>query len=611
MTIIDILTKSEENIISIETLNELETYFSSFNDAVKEYNNGTSIMPDCEFDILSDKLISYNIESLTNYVGSTIYSFETNNLVDASKQEMISLKKIKYTDLSIITDIFNFFKSSKYYKHSFIYKAPKFDGCAIKITWNLKTKTIERIISRGGLDITKHFKNHPDFLNTICFDEEIITGELLVKKTTFNDKYSFEYENARNFVGSLIKQNSIDEKILNDLILIPLTNGVNILKTTNWSVFNKNQFSNLKNDIDYFKSDEFPFLCDGIVLGFDTEEREVKNNYPLNFIAIKFPSECVNTKVLKFEWTQKKSGNLTPLIIIEPVYLDGSTITKCSGYNYDYLIIKGIGIGSEITITKSGDIIPVVVDVLSKSKNINMPECDYIQIGKHLIANDLSKSKICKFNIGLSLLQIDGIGDVLSTQIGDIVDYDIIQLFNRIYKTDIRLMLFNKTKIWEKFDKNFYSIKNIYLDKLIELHQFDNVGAITAKKIALLITKKSTDTTNISENILKNVASGDGYKKIINSIQLLKSYGLMILSPVEINENVITFEMSGEPGFCTKAEFVEKMKQLYPNSIHTSLTKETKLLIVNDINSNTGKTNKARKYNVQIKTYQEILKLKS
>lgn len=65
--------------------------------------------------------------------------------------------------------------------------------------------------------------------------------------------------------------------------------------------------------------------------------------------------------------------------------------------------------------------------------------------------------------------------------------------------------------------------------------------------------------------------------------------------------------MSGAPNGMTKQNFEKRFKVLYPNAVHTSLTKDTKLLIVDSLSSNTSKMLKARKWNIPQVTYQNAL----
>jgi hypothetical protein len=231
-----------------------------------------------------------------------------------------------------------------------------------------------------------------------------------------------------------------------------------------------------------------------------------------------------------------------------------------------------------------------------------------------LVAFNLEESRIYKFVLAMNILKIDGIGETIAKQIGSIVDYDIIELFNQEHRSRIYDVL-NGGKIFTKFIE-FYNIKSLYLDQLINILQFDNVGPKLSVKVAKLIMGTSDDKSNIPYDVLSKVASGEGFKLIKKSIEKLKSMGISILKPIDINEDAITYEMSLEEGAqityegkaITKGQFETVLKEKYPNSVHTTLTKTTKYLIVNNVYSQTGKANKARKYNVKLVTFDDALK---
>ncbi len=607
-----------ETILDIDQAFKIQTW----QEASKTYygdGDGEVIMSDSEFDELTDEILFWDIPEITRFIESRIY-IKDKGMVEIDQQfnqsqEMISLKKIKFKDMSSISEIRKFFVANR----KPLFYGPKFDGAALKINMNIgdisTNPKIERIISRGGIDVTTKFKyiDSIERLKIDFFDKSIIAGELVIKKSIFNEKYSadgdndYEYENARNFVGKLVKDEKFDRKILDDLVFIPCTDGTNPLMNDVWKPFTNNELYKLQDIIRFYKSDTFPYLCDGIVIAYHEDgERQVKDNYPLNMVAIKFPANRAKSKVIGFEWTQKKSGKLTPKVLIEPVKHEGSTLTCANGYNYQNVLEKHIGIGSEIEVEKSGDIIPVVAKVLTRSSIITLPTCDYKREGKHLIALDMEESRKYKFILGLNLLQLDGIGPTIGEKIGEIVDFDIIKLFSTFYKPDLCNQLGGGSN-WQKFSE-LYNIKTLSLDRLIALLQFDGVGPKISLKVALLITKKSNDTSNISSEILQKVCRGEGLDKIKSAITELKNYGIAVTAPIEISEDNITFEMTGNPPQMTKQEFVKKLSEIYPNSIHTSLTKDTTYLFCDDLSSNSGKINKARKYNVKILTYSQALK---
>ncbi len=613
---------------------QLQTDFDIWLTAVIAYYNTDEgeepIMSDSEFDQLNEALLL--VDNIGDWIKSVIYRngrFETKH--SDYTQEMISLFKVKWKSKAQITDISKFFqlsnnKLSDLLRQGNIWYARKYDGCSLKITYD-SNYNIQSIITRGGLDVTKQFKNQKDIADCSQLKHHIICGELVIRKSIFNAKYSSavggDYENPRNFVGGIVKRKNIPQEILDDLLFIPCTDGidsiinVSLKHTANdgsdediWKPLKESDLFTLEEKIHYYRNEDI--LCDGIVLSVfaPNHERQVKDNYPLNMVAVKFPAPRALTKIIGFDWTQKKSGKLTPRLMVKPVQLDGSTISFTNGYNIDQVISKGIGIGSVVEIEKSGDIIPVIVKVLNRSKEIVYPTVPYKHIGKHLIAIDNEASKQFKFIAALRLLQIQGIGDTIAEQIGKVLDYNILEIFNQAHKPQLSAAI-GGGAVWIKFCE-IYNKKTLYLNELINLLQFDNVGPKISLKIAKLLMKMSTDTSNISSDVLTNVCRGEGVKRIKEAMQTLASYGIRTLKPVDISEDTITFEMSGNPPkigdkTITKQQFVDKIKEQYPNSVHTSLTKETKYLIVDSTSSNTSKVIKARKYNIPIVTYTDVL----
>ena len=91
---------------------------------------------------------------------------------------------------------------------------------------------------------------------------------------------------------------------------------------------------------DFFKeyrAKESPFCLDGHVLKVSEEHRaEIgeNNHHPKWAVAIKFPSTIVQTVIEDVEWTTGYTGLVTPVGILRPVELDGSTVQRVSLYNY-------------------------------------------------------------------------------------------------------------------------------------------------------------------------------------------------------------------------------------------------------------------------------------
>lgn len=589
--------------LSYGEFEQIQTLFSEWYEAENKYCFGESIMPDAAFDDLKETLLNLSEEKDLQYVIDFVKSYIPRKNEDEDEEtRLISLKKFKYKDITTIQEVIKFLK----YKQELV-MGPKYDGISLKISLNDNIL----IQTKGGINVTSLLRNNKSIdtcINDLSKKYKTICGELLIPKTVFEEKYSDQYENPRNFVSAAIHEN--DDIDIQDLVFKPCTDGKNLIfENIDFKFIDPRQLYKINEGyIQFLKSDKFPFLCDGIVVSYnETGKRQVKDNYPLNTIAIKFPSETARTEVIDMIWTQKKSGRLSPVLLLKPVKFMGTTVTRCNAYNYNYVISKKIGIGSTIEIQKSGDIIPAVTKVITKSDFVKMPDVEYKITGVNLFAVDNFVSVVQKFINGLKNFGIDGIGPELSKKIGEVCNYDIIRIFDISLKPSFVEKLGYNSSAWNKF-KQVYEIKNIFLNDLIYIMQFDNVGVTLSDKIEKILTGQSNDTSNIPRSVMSNVISnnGEGRQKLLNSMKLLKEYGIRIITR-KVGGKSFTYEMSGEPEKMHKKDFEKFISSKYPSALHTSIKKDTNFLFVDDVNSNTGKATKARKYNVKILTYSEAM----
>lgn len=147
------------------------------------------------------------------------------------------------------------------------------------------------------------------------------------------------------------------------------------------------------------------YLVDGLVIHGEDWIAENDKYYPDNARAFKVNDTNAKSRVLNVEWNLGKTGKLTPIVIIDPVELNGTTVQRASAYNASYLIENGIVPGSVVTVQKSGDIIPCIIDVENTGEwdvsSIRCPECgepvEWDENKTHLICvNEMCSGKINK-----------------------------------------------------------------------------------------------------------------------------------------------------------------------------------------------------------------------
>ncbi|MCX6751172.1 MAG: NAD-dependent DNA ligase LigA, partial [Candidatus Nomurabacteria bacterium] len=134
---------------------------------------------------------------------------------------------------------------------------------------------------------------------------------------------------------------------------------------------------NIKEVISFIKNFEkirpdFPFGTDGVVISVDDLELQktlgVIGKAPRYMAAFKYPAEKATTIVKNIKINVGRTGVLTPLAIFEPTSVAGSVVSKATLHNMDQIGRLDLRIGDTVVIEKAGDVIPKVVEVLTRMR---------------------------------------------------------------------------------------------------------------------------------------------------------------------------------------------------------------------------------------------------
>ena len=123
-----------------------------------------------------------------------------------------------------------------------------------------------------------------------------------------------------------------------------------------------------------------PFDIDGAVLKVNDFSQRTElgstSKFPKWAIAFKYPPEEKETKLVDIEVNVGRTGVLTPIAVLEPVLLAGSTVSRATLHNEDFIAEKGISIGDTVIVRKAGDIIPEILSVTKHTGDsiYKMPE---------------------------------------------------------------------------------------------------------------------------------------------------------------------------------------------------------------------------------------------
>jgi DNA ligase (NAD+) len=133
---------------------------------------------------------------------------------------------------------------------------------------------------------------------------------------------------------------------------------------------------------------KFGYETDGAVIKLNSFAQRQRAGFtskaPRWAIAYKYAAEQAETKLKAITIQVGRTGALTPVAELEPVFLAGSTISRATLHNEDYLRLKDIRVGDTVTIEKAGEVIPAVVDVVLTRRSgqevpfrfpSNCPEC--------------------------------------------------------------------------------------------------------------------------------------------------------------------------------------------------------------------------------------------
>jgi len=135
--------------------------------------------------------------------------------------------------------------------------------------------------------------------------------------------------------------------------------------------------------------DNLPFEIDGIVIKVNSVEFQNRigavSHHPRWAVAWKFPSHEAVTTLLDVQWQVGRSSVITPVAVLEPIFLSGVTISHASLHNEDEIERLGVKIGDKVVIKRAGDVIPDIVKPLVELRTgdekdieppIVCPECN-------------------------------------------------------------------------------------------------------------------------------------------------------------------------------------------------------------------------------------------
>lgn len=379
---------------------------------------------------------------------------------------------------------------------------------------------------------------------------------------------------------------------------------------------------------------DLPFDIDGVVIKVDDfRQREILGataKVPKWAVAYKFPPEEKTSKLLDIELNVGRTGAITPVAVFEPVFLAGTSVSRATLHNQDFIREKNISVGDIIKVRKAGDIIPEVLGSVEKHGDgvFTLPECCPV-CGTKLVKSEEEAAVRCP-NVecpaqifrsivhfaSKSAMNIDGLGPQI---IHTLLDNKLITSVADLYTlSENKLLQLDNFK--EKSVNNLLSAieksKSNSLDRLVFGLGIRNIGQASAK----LLCDKFGDLDNIMNASAEQISEIDGFggvmaQSVYNAfheehmkelIQRLKECGINTkYEKIQIDDRFAgkTFVLTGTLPTLKRSE-AKALIEKYGGKASGSVSKKTDYVLAGEEAG--SKLDKAQQLGIEIITEEQF-----
>lgn len=380
------------------------------------------------------------------------------------------------------------------------------------------------------------------------------------------------------------------------------------------------------------KRQKLEYDIDGVVIKVDNlSQREVLGETvkaPKWAVAYKFPPEQKETKIESIDIQVGRTGVLTPAANLTPVFIAGSTVSRATLHNIDFITEKDIRVGDHVIIQKAGDIIPEIVKVLPEKrtgdeKPFMMPDTCPVCGGKAVREDGVAAFRCTGLECPAQLMQnlihfssrdamdIEGMGVAVVKQL---MDENLISSVSDIYNLK-KEDLVDLEGFGEQSADNLISAieksKQNDLYKLLFGLGIRHIGLKASKVLALkfqnldniLTASKDefTDIDDIGEVMAESLINFFSQEQNLNELVLLKNAGLNTKSLTTIKQNAEIsgkiFVLTGTLESFSRSEATKLIEQ-NGGKVSSSVSKKTDFVVAGDEAG--SKLDKANKLGIKV-----------
>ena len=372
--------------------------------------------------------------------------------------------------------------------------------------------------------------------------------------------------------------------------------------------------------------EHYVYEIDGVIVTDDQIYPRIEGN-PEHSIAFKMvlSDQVAEAKVVNVVWTPSKDGYIVPVVEIEPVVLGGAKIKAASAYNAAFIEENKIGIGAVVKMIRSGDVIPKIEEVVVPATEPKMPDMPYVWNATHVdvLLKDVGENKVVKQKVIAGFfkkLDVENLGEGNVKRIME-SGYDTIPGILAMSEEDFLDVDGFKKKLAAKIYNGIKSkIDTSSLPQLMAASNIWGRGFGERKMRPILeefpdiLTSKESEADKLKKILsVKGMAkkSAEGFVKHIGDF-------LEFMDEAKL-QNKLKFEMTpvdkSDPLFNKRIVFtgvrdkeLEKILKEKRANVASSVSKDTLVVIVKDVEDDTGKAEQARKLNIPLMTVTQFKK---
>ena len=499
---------------------------------------------------------------------------------------------------------------------------PKYDGISARFDGKV-------LVTRGdgefGEDITDKLPlielEAPGYVGEL---DRPARGELLIREDDFSTIYrnirkkdgSF-YRNSRNAVAGIVGLKDISSMLMQHAKIT----------LADYSLYSYEvKFSELESRWEELKEQlaALPYPQDGIVLKFADEmfRKSLGNtaHHPRGEIAYKFTNIRKTTKLVGVEWSFGKNC-LTPVALLEPVEISGTTIRRASLHNVQNILELGVMIGDEVVVERAGDVIPYISAVTPgserKSPLINKcPSCgaELTQVGPELVCTgtDCPETSLQRLCAAVRNLGIERLGEPTLRRIMEKFGVRrLSQLFELKVKDILQLEGFAQ-KSASNLVGEISKARTVKDYQLLASLNIPHIGLNMARQLLRTLTIEQLRSMGEEELSLLDGVGPERARALVEQFSVQKEYLDELLAALTVTRGDET-GAGASKSVCFTGKMPEKRsyyEHLASENGYTavdSVTKELSLLVAADPSASGGKLDKARKFNVKIISLDEFL----